>query len=71
MRDLEHALGQYVFYKEILAFEEPERTLYLAVSYKAFRAVFEELPGRLLLDNKRLRLLVFDIGKEEVRRWIL
>ena len=70
MRDLEQALGQFVFYQEILAFETPERTLWLAITYKAFKAVFEELPGRLLLDNKRLRIIVFDAERAEVKEWI-
>jgi len=70
VRDLEDALGQYVLYQDVLAVTDPGRSLYLAVRRKTFQEVFEEPLGRLLIDNNRVRLFVFDEEPEEVVRWI-
>jgi hypothetical protein len=69
MEDLEKAVGQYVLYHEILVQTEPGRELYLAVKEETFVDLFEEPIGKLLLDNRRLRLLVFDPQGEVIRQW--
>ena len=70
VEDLEKALGQYVLYHDIMAKREPERMLYLAVHEETFLAIFDEPIGRLLLDNDRLNLIVFDRAEEVILRWI-
>jgi hypothetical protein len=44
--------------------------LYLAVNEETFVNLFEEPIGKLLLDNRRVRLLVFDPQTEVIRQWI-
>ncbi len=56
----EHLLTRY----------EPERKLYLAVPEDVRKSVFEEEAGEVLLEDKILRLLTFDITKEEIIKWI-
>lgn len=68
--DLEHALGQYILYHDILAETEPDRILYLAVRTTIFDELFEEPIGRILLKNSRIKLTVFDPKKEEIIRWL-
>lgn len=68
--ELEKALGQYVLYQDIIEELEPERVLFLAVRALVFHESFEEGAGRLLLDKKRIRLMVFDDQKEEVVKWL-
>lgn len=70
MDDLEKAMGQFVIYHDVLKIAEPDRTLYLAVSRKISEQVFEQDVGKLMLDNQRLRLMVFDDAREEVLGWI-
>jgi len=70
MEDLEKAIGQYVVYHDVLLQVEPERNLYLAVNEETFVNLFEEPIGKLLLDNRRVRLLVFDPQTEVIRQWI-
>jgi len=70
VEDLKNAVGQFILYHDILARTEPERELYLAIRYAVFEAVFEEPIGRVLLDNQRLRLLVFDPQAEVIVQWI-
>jgi XisH protein len=68
--DLEKALGQYLLYHDILARREPDRILYLAVHEDVWLGIFAEPIGTLLLDNQRIRLLVFDRRVEVILRWI-
>jgi XisH protein len=70
MDDLEKAIGQYVVYHDVLHQVEPERGLYLAVNEEIFVNLFEEPIGKLLLNNRRVRLLVFDPQTEVIRQWI-
>lgn len=68
--DLENVLGQYVLYHDILEEVSPERVLYLAIRDAIFQDIFEEPIGKLLLNKKRVKLIVFDPDKEEILRWI-
>ena len=68
--DLQKALGQYTLYLDVLARLEPERILYLAIRQDTFTEVFQDPIGEILLENKRLKLLVFDEVKEEIQQWI-
>lgn len=68
--DLETALGQYVLYEKILARNEPERELFLAVRESVFVSIFQAEVGEILLEDKELKLLVFDERKEAVLKWI-
>lgn len=69
--DLEKALGQYVLYQDILAELEPSRALYLAIPSRVAEDLFEEPIGRLLLKNRRLKLLSFDPKQEVIQQWII
>ena len=68
--ELERALGQYILYHDIMAHIEPERVLYLAVPLAVFEELFEEPIGQVLLDNNRIRLMVFDPIAEVIVKWI-
>jgi hypothetical protein len=70
VEDLKAALGQYVLYHDILQRLEPERTLYLALRDTVFIDLFEEPIGTLLIENERLRLIVFNPDTEEIKQWI-
>jgi hypothetical protein len=70
VEDLQQAVGQYILYHDILARIEPQRVLYLAVRQRTLKEVFEEPLGKLLLENQRVRLLVFDDIGEVILRWI-
>jgi len=46
VKDIRDALGQFVFYNDILARTEPERTLYLAIRKVTFHNLFAEDIGQ-------------------------
>ena len=68
--DLEKALGQYILYEDVLDENEPERELFLAVIKDTFEVVFSNSFGKLLLQKKRLKLLVVEHKTEEILQWI-
>jgi XisH protein len=68
--DLQNALEQFIFYQDFLMDIEPERILFLAVRQKVFINLFQEPVGQKFLENKRLKLLVFDEVNEEIIEWI-
>ena len=70
MDDLEKAVGQYILYYDVLKKTEPDRELYLAVPEEIFADLFEEPIGKLLIENQRLRLMVFDPFREVILKWI-
>jgi hypothetical protein len=70
VRDLEEAIGQFVFYRNLLQSQEPERRLYLAIRDKTFRGVFSEPVGQLGAGPLGIPLLVFVPEEEVIERWI-
>ena len=68
--DLEHALGQYGLYRLILASQQPDRLLYLAVSEKVYDGILSEPVGRIAVAGLGVRVMVFDPDRREVVRWI-
>lgn len=68
--ELEQAIGQYVLYRLLLNRIEPERNVYLAIPDKVYRELFAEPIGELVINDLPLRLLVIDVDKDEVKRWI-
>ncbi|CAN1210330.1 Fatty-acid synthase [Tumidithrix helvetica PCC 7403] len=68
--DLENALGQYVLYFDILEEVEPDRILYLAIRDSTYQDLFQEPIGQLVLNKRRIKLMVFSPDTEEVLQWI-
>ncbi|MDQ2730516.1 MAG: XisH family protein [Armatimonadota bacterium] len=70
IEDLKNSLGQFVLYHDILSRLEPDRILYLAVREVTYDDLFEEPIGKLLLENQRVRLIVFEPEEEVITKWI-
>ena len=70
--DLEQALEQFTLYKDVLerSADDADRVLYLAVRATTCEEIFGEPIGKMLVENKRLRLVVFDINTEKIVQWI-
>ncbi|WP_013321579.1 XisH family protein [Gloeothece verrucosa] len=64
------ALGQYINYRMILENKEPDRILYLAVSEDAYATFFRLLFTQVSIKKNGVKLVIYDIKKEEVREWI-
>nr|CAA9282515.1 hypothetical protein AVDCRST_MAG63-3676 [uncultured Armatimonadetes bacterium] len=70
LHNLEIALGQYELYRIYLESVAPDDKLYLAVSATTYAEQFTRPAFTVVLQEKRLPLLVVDTGREEVVRWI-
>jgi XisH protein len=49
---------------------EKDRILYLAIPTKAFKDIFSEPIGNLILSKNKLNLLIFDTHNQEIEQWI-
>ena len=70
INDLENALGQYILYEKVLAKNEPDRKVFLAVKESVYVSIFEAEIGKILLEDKELSLLIFNERSEEISKWI-
>ncbi|MDY3563694.1 hypothetical protein R5W23_005310 [Gemmata sp. JC673] len=68
--DLQQALGQFTLYRLVLAEQQPERVLFLALPQFAYDGIMSEELGAIVLAGAHLRALVFDPAAREVVRWI-
>jgi hypothetical protein len=69
IRDLEVAVGQYVFYRSLLARFEPERKLFLAVPALVFATTLEEPIARPVIEDLDIALIAFDPQQEVIVKW--
>ena len=63
------ALGQFLKYQLALEEEQPDRILYLAIPFDAYRSFFTlELPRRLV-ERYRVNLIIYEPEAEAIFRW--
>jgi hypothetical protein len=70
VRSLEEAVGQYGIYRLLLANEDPDRVLYMAVSRKVYKETLADKFGQFVVAGLNVRLIVFDEKKERIIKWI-
>jgi hypothetical protein len=70
VHDLEQALGQYGLYRMVLAQDEPQRQLFLAIPEGTYEGIFREPLGQLVLAEGHMYMLVFNPSQEVIVRWI-
>ena len=64
------ALGQFLNYRSALRKKQPERILYLAVSFDIYDDFFTSSFIQEVIAEHQVRLLIFDPNREEVVLWI-
>ncbi|MDZ8187149.1 MAG: element excision factor XisH family protein [Nostoc sp. ChiSLP02] len=70
MTDLEQALGQYLAYRSVMIRTNPDRVLYLAVRDEVYADIFEEPIAKLLVEDYKVNVVVFQLEQEVIFRWI-
>lgn len=68
--EFERALGQFIMYFQAIQDKEPERTLYLAVPVDFYQDFLSEPFFQILIKNNQLKIVVFNVIKEEIVSWI-
>jgi XisH protein len=67
---LQLVLGQYLLYRAIIEDVEHGEALYLAVPVHAYNGIFDEYIGQLAIHHFGLKLIIFDIKREAIIKWI-
>jgi len=70
VEDLKNALGQYVLYEKIIKRQLLDRILYLAIREITYNNLFSQEIGQILLEEKTLKLIIFNPEKEVINQWI-
>jgi XisH protein len=70
IRDLELAIGQYVFYRSLLKRFEVDRKLFLAVPDSVLASTLQEAIARPVLADLSVAMFAFDPKKEVIVQWI-
>ncbi len=70
VHDLQQAVGQYDMYWRILRKRNSTHQLYLAVRETTYQAVFTDELGQLYLEDKAVKLIVFNEKQEVITQWI-
>ena len=68
--DLQQALGQFTMYRLVLADQQPDRALFLAIPHAVYDGILSEELGAIVLAGANLRVLVFDPAAREVIQWV-
>ncbi|MBE9207003.1 XisH family protein [Nostoc sp. LEGE 06077] len=64
------ALGQFIAYRSALNSQDPQRVLYLAVSSDIYERFFATSFIQALVVQNQLLLLIYDIDREVIERWL-
>jgi hypothetical protein len=63
------AVGQFINYRVALRARDPERVLFLAVPEDTYKAFFTLVFTQTVVQDERLKLLVYDATKEVIIKW--
>ena len=69
LTDAQQAIGQYIFYRSLLAEQEPDRHIYLAISEEAASLIDLHPAIGLVLTKQHVGLVVVNIASKEVVEW--
>lgn len=64
------ALGQFINYRTILADQEPERILYLAIPADTCNSFFVLTTVQAIVKENRLKIIVYNSRQETISQWI-
>ncbi len=68
--EFEKAKGQYDLYQFAMRKNQIDRILFLAISTEIYESVFLRPSIKEIVAEEKINLLVFDVGKEEIIKWI-
>jgi hypothetical protein len=69
MQACRDAVGQFAIYRAVLRRTYPDHILYLAVRDVVYESFFEEPIGQILIEDEKLKLIVFDAEQEVISQW--
>ncbi|MEM7555027.1 MAG: XisH family protein [Cyanobacteria bacterium P01_A01_bin.84] len=63
------ALGQFINYRTALRLEDPQRILYLVVPSTIYDDFFNLPFTQIIVRENKLKVIVYDVEKEEIISW--
>jgi len=69
VRELEIAVGQYIFYRSLLARSDPDRRLFLAVTEAVDAGILSDKIAQPVLEDTKMSVVVFNAAQEVILRW--
>lgn len=70
VHDLQMAVGQYGIYKALLSKTDSDRVLFMAVPFRVYEGILSERFGQFILENFKIKLIIFDHRNERIAQWI-
>ncbi|MBP0030483.1 XisH family protein [Roseofilum sp. Guam] len=71
IKDFENALGQYIFYRNMIQLAQDEyQEIYLAVKDEIYHTFFQRKSIQGAVKLNQISLLIVNIQKEEIVQWI-
>lgn len=67
--DFHVALGQFLNYRLALEAQESDRTLYLAIPEETYKTFFHLPFAQLAIQRYQLKLIVYNVVREEIIQW--
>lgn len=68
--ELQKAIGQYGIYDIYLKKKYTDRILYLAITQEVYQDFFSKPAVQDVIDAYEIRLIVFDLDRQEIVEWI-
>lgn len=69
VKDFQHALGQYIMYRDLMELTCPGYELCLGISEFVHEEFFSQKAAMTIVRRHKLRFVIVDIGKEEIVKW--
>lgn len=64
------AMGQFGNYRYALEDQDPDRTLYLAISAQIYDTFFQRPFIQSVIQRSQVKLIVYDIDQEVITQWL-
>jgi hypothetical protein len=68
--DFHLAIGQFINYRTALRLEQPDRILFLAMPSYTHEMLFSKEFPRVVIEEYKIGLLIYDVKKEIIAQWI-
>ncbi|MEM7539773.1 MAG: element excision factor XisH family protein [Chloroflexota bacterium] len=70
IKEMQHALGQYIYYRNILTFKQETYEMFMAIDKSVYEMLFQQQATSQIVKINKINLLIVDVPRKEVVKWI-
>lgn len=70
IQDFKEALGQYMLYLPLIAQQDSECKLYIAIDTNAYESAFQRQIVQYLVQLHKIPFIIVDLEQQEINQWI-